>query len=943
MMAKRCFYLDCDFKDIDVERPSEWFDAAVRAMCAAEHLPHPNAIVRSGGGTHYYWALATPVAPGVWKPAAQALHAMAKRHIVWAEEGGDPVCVADVKCTVDVVRVLRAPGTRNHKYTPPMEVTAQIIGDHYEPAHLHALFEARQPGGSAAQVSEAMRSQGVVDATQPREYPPYNIRDIVESGLCPLVVAMDRPEVQQRCSEPLWFDMLCLAANAQDGDLYVHRWSSHHIGYDYAATERKYEHAKSQSPRTCARMADNPLCRSCPRSSGSGSPVSLRPASRTSIGLISTPDTGVVGRFESLGDEFANTLRNLHPGEESNEDVRFPETWPNPYGIDVQRFCMIRFDAPDKDELADDSESQKQVSCTVLCDGVFWPSEKLRNADGEYSVRFWFWPVRTEYPRSEIVPLASISTRSVLESLLARNGFVRSTWRGDHIVDVFMHLTRALVRTAQVTECVSQIGWSKNFSRFFTGTEFLERVPEGIAARHVNMAHVFRPFRLKFGSYGRLEEWKRAANTLCGDGLSVHRMAVVAGFASALMPLAPTGMPHLLHLYSTASGSGKTTAQRIAVSVWGDPAANFGTSNATFRSLLERCSPFGNTCYAVDEITTYSREDYHHLAYQLASGQPRQRLNDRAEYTVRGQPWCFLAITSANRDIAHELRTAGAAHGELARITSVRVHAGLVPVELSQEVEVITQHHGVAGREFVSHLLSVGPDVLREELRHEVNRLGKEYCANAAHRAESRFRLDMCAALVVAARRAVAQRILPEAYRDVEQAVKDILGSELEAYRTAADELRDDLRDFLTVRTDCYERLVRDGDGRLHVVRRIGTTTERASAVTNPSRGTVLARLVLNETLPGADFNAPVLLIAPAVLNAERQKILPHCRTNPVQELRDAFPDPAGAFFPHTVEVSIGGVRMEMVRLVLPASWVDRTETEKALQGIGFTLPQTGS
>ena len=64
-----------------------------------------SAIVDSGGGYHAYWFLRDVV------PFTQAQAAM--RYIA-AQIGGDAVC--------DAPRILRIPGTHNHKYTPPRPV-----------------------------------------------------------------------------------------------------------------------------------------------------------------------------------------------------------------------------------------------------------------------------------------------------------------------------------------------------------------------------------------------------------------------------------------------------------------------------------------------------------------------------------------------------------------------------------------------------------------------------------------------------------------------------------------------------------------------------------------------------------------------------------------------------------------------------------------------------
>lgn len=75
--------------------------------------PPPTALICSGGGYHAYWLLTTP--KGLFESSDTAYASAALAH--WVEYvGGD-------KGAKDLARVLRVPGTYNHKYDPPRLVT----------------------------------------------------------------------------------------------------------------------------------------------------------------------------------------------------------------------------------------------------------------------------------------------------------------------------------------------------------------------------------------------------------------------------------------------------------------------------------------------------------------------------------------------------------------------------------------------------------------------------------------------------------------------------------------------------------------------------------------------------------------------------------------------------------------------------------------------------
>ena len=71
-----------------------------------------SALVASGGGLHAYWISKTDLTVKQWAPFAEGLRAL-----MVAEK-----LVKDTGITTDVSRLLRVPGTFNHKTNPPAEV-----------------------------------------------------------------------------------------------------------------------------------------------------------------------------------------------------------------------------------------------------------------------------------------------------------------------------------------------------------------------------------------------------------------------------------------------------------------------------------------------------------------------------------------------------------------------------------------------------------------------------------------------------------------------------------------------------------------------------------------------------------------------------------------------------------------------------------------------------
>jgi hypothetical protein len=100
--------------DVDPNDPEKYptIEEALKAILLFQRtvgLPEPSAIVKSGGGLHVYWISDVALTPDDWKPYAHGLKTLLLQHGVKCDSG----------LTTDRARILRVPGTLNHKYDPP--------------------------------------------------------------------------------------------------------------------------------------------------------------------------------------------------------------------------------------------------------------------------------------------------------------------------------------------------------------------------------------------------------------------------------------------------------------------------------------------------------------------------------------------------------------------------------------------------------------------------------------------------------------------------------------------------------------------------------------------------------------------------------------------------------------------------------------------------------
>lgn len=140
--AAHCTELHALFTDQDFKDSSE-------ADCRArlEQFPLlPSAVVRSGGGFHSYWFLEQPYDLRTEHDAAGKMLRSLARALPADRAAAEPA------------RILRLPGTINHKYPRPVELV--VVGTRYSIAAFTALLPA---------VLEADRDQTPVPHTLSRE------------------------------------------------------------------------------------------------------------------------------------------------------------------------------------------------------------------------------------------------------------------------------------------------------------------------------------------------------------------------------------------------------------------------------------------------------------------------------------------------------------------------------------------------------------------------------------------------------------------------------------------------------------------------------------------------------------------------------------------------------------------------------------------------------
>ncbi|ACL04305.1 hypothetical protein Dalk_2612 [Desulfatibacillum aliphaticivorans] len=268
------------------------------AMTFLEGLPwKPTLLVNSGGGVHAYWLFKEP-----WifddekeRIEAQELSARFQLHVrnLAKETHG-----WNLDNTSDLARLLRVPGSLNHKSEPPTIVS--IIKHHdqnrFNPDDFEEIVkDIVVPTDFGSEYS------GNSDWT------PANI-DLIVHGCSFMRHCKDDAD---SLPEPHWHSMMTVLSRCHNALNLVHEWSSPYPKYDKQKTERKLNHAlNSPGPHTCQfieTIHQYDQCSGCSNRGKIKSPIQLGAPRRSSAVYNLSSDSNKAERWEAVRDYFPRT------------------------------------------------------------------------------------------------------------------------------------------------------------------------------------------------------------------------------------------------------------------------------------------------------------------------------------------------------------------------------------------------------------------------------------------------------------------------------------------------------------------------------------------------------------------------------------------------------------------------------------------------------------
>ncbi len=642
--AKRCLFLDLDAKDFGSKAET---GKQLMIFCRTLGFPVPSIIVDSGGGLHAYWVFDKDIDPVAWKDIATKLK----------QKCTELAFKADPSCTDDVARVLRIPGTLNHKSSPP--IACRVVSDSgkvYDPAALLQLLMPVQVGAAALLAGSVGD-----DLAKPagETYP-----DIPYFGV----------EIAQRCgimkealetggkdhSEPLWSNLLSLLAFCEDGTVVAPLVSQGHTAYDEKTCAKKFEYKLQRradgqlKPVLCSTFATykGSICSTCSYNGSIRTPLVLGKREATSFlpAIYQMRPTGIYKVKKGITPEEPDTITLAFPYSISDVDL--------------------------------------------LTTGAGYMVKATYSSNHNM--------FRTEMP---IVLLADQGAE--LSKTLMQSGIIAGN---NHINELKFIMTHWLKKLQDIKETTrsqtTNMGWGIRAGKtvFAAGPNIFHSDGKTDTFTHPEMQLL-----KDYEPMGKREAWDHAASVVMADGRQAIAAIVLTAFSAPLMKF--TGAAGItFSACSTNSGTGKTTALKLAQAVWAHPVRSMAMLDDTPNSVAKKLGFINNLPAYWDEVRlTSDFAAFIKMIFQMGQGKEKARLTSAVKQQEMGT-WETMIIMASNERIVdhvdHIVRASNAGRLRVFEVTVPKVADSAARASVGRDIEKLNTNYGHVGQQYAKFMAS---------------------------------------------------------------------------------------------------------------------------------------------------------------------------------------------------------------------------------------------
>lgn len=332
---------------------------------------------------------------------------------------------------------------------------------------------------------------------------------------------------------------------------------------------------------------------------------------------------------------------------------------------------------------------------TFICTHPLLPVERLINIDTNIEkIKLAFY--KDKMWQSVIAERNTLASKNKILQL-ANTGIEVNENNAKDMIVYISDLIAINQETIPFNKAVTHLGWiEEGFIPFVDDFKF-----DGDRS----FESIFKDVNCK----GDYELWKEKMQELRKRSETLHFM-IATSFASTLIEILHIN-PFIVHLWGK-SGTGKTVALMVAMSVWGNPKIGHLVKNLNSTSVgLERLSAFlNNIPFACDELQAIKSKyiNFNELIYSLTQGEGKSR--GTIDGGIQEQlKWNCAFLTTGEEPITSDTSKEGVKN----RV--IEIEENEVLVEKGKEiVNFLFENYGFAGKEFIENL----PDIEYLQKRH---------------------------------------------------------------------------------------------------------------------------------------------------------------------------------------------------------------------------------
>ena len=257
-----------------------------------------------------------------------------------------------------------------------------------------------------------------------------------------------------------------------------------------------------------------------------------------------------------------------------------------------------------------------------------------------------------------------VTDNRTLQGVLAKYGVTLDTHELEELKRLVNAWMQQLRENNQVTQGLRKLGWVDD-GFHYAGRLYTDKGSTETKATD----HLFAHYQPK----GKIEPWQECANHILSQPRQAAWSVIASAFGAPLINFTDIGGGTMLSIVSQDTGTGKSTALRVAQAVWGDPKQGMANLNDTANAIANRMGMLNNLPVYWDEVREKKEvQQFVNHIFRLVQGKEKARLNSSIEQREAGEWSTILTIASNDPLKDHLLQTVGNSDAGTARVLELR-------------------------------------------------------------------------------------------------------------------------------------------------------------------------------------------------------------------------------------------------------------------------------